>query len=109
MGRPLLANESRHYKWEHLLATPEALIAVAVGDRQVYALGYFGHVLFQFDTATRDVKRIPVGSLGGHVSRNFIADYRDHSYVPRLRADAGSLGRQTARVSIVEFGPTWRS
>ena len=93
------------YKWEHLLATPEALIAVAIGDRYVYALGYFGHVLFQFDTATRDVKRIPVGSLGGHVSRNFIADYRGHAYVPRLRADAESLGRRTARVSIVELGP----
>jgi hypothetical protein len=93
------------YKWEHLLATPEALIAVAVGDRYVYALGYFGHVLFQFDTMTRDVKRIPVGSLGGHVSRNFIADYRGHAFVPRLRADAEALVRRTARVSIVELGP----
>ena len=93
------------HKWEHLLATPEALIAVAVGDRYAYALGYFGHVLFQFDTTTRDVKRIPVGSLSGHVSRNVIADYRGHAYVPRLRADATSLGRQTARVSIVELGP----
>lgn len=93
------------YKWEHLLATPEALIAVAVGDRYVYALGYFGHVLFQFDTTTRDVKRVPVGSLGGHVSRNVIADYRGHAFAPRLRADAESLGRRTANVSIVEFGP----
>ena len=84
--------------------TPEALIAVAVGDRYAYALGYFGHVLFQFDTATRDVKRIPVGSVGGHVSRNFIADYRGHAFVPRLRVDAEPLGRRSARVSIVELG-----
>ncbi len=92
------------HKWEHLLSTPEALIAVAVGDRYVYALGYFGHVLFQFDTMTRDVKRVPVGSVGGHVSRNFIADYRGHAFVPRLRVETDSLGRRTARVSIVEFG-----
>ncbi len=36
-------------QWEHLAATPEALIGVAVGDRWVYALGYFGHVLYQYD------------------------------------------------------------
>jgi hypothetical protein len=84
------------FKWEHLVATPEALIAVGAGDRYVYALGYFGHVLFQFDTSTRDIRRIPVGSLGGHVSRNFIVDYRGHAFVPRLRA--------AARVSIVELG-----
>jgi len=92
------------YKWEHLVATPEALIAVGAGDRYVYALGYFGHVLFQFDTTTRDIRRIPVGSLGGHVSRNFVVDYRGHAYVPRLRAEPSSLGRVAARVSIVEFG-----
>lgn len=92
------------YKWEHLLATPEALIAVGAGDRFVYALGYFGHVLFQFDTKTRDVRRVPVGSVAGHVSRNFVVDYRGHAYVPRVRANAESLGRRTLRVSLVEFG-----
>ena len=92
------------YKWEHLLATPEALIAVGAGDRFVYALGYFGHVLFQFDTTSRDVRRIPVGSIGGHVSRNFIVDYRGHAYVPRIRAEAASLGRREASVSLVELG-----
>jgi hypothetical protein len=93
------------YKWEHLLATPEALIAVGAGDRYVYALGYFGHVLFQFDTMTRAVRRIPVGSVGGHVSRNFIVDYRGHAFVPRIRVESETLERRTARVSIVELGP----
>jgi hypothetical protein len=93
------------HKWEHLLATPEALIAVGAGDRFVYALGYFGHVLFQFDTKSRDVKRIPVGSIAGHVSRNFIVDYRGHAFVPRLRVESESLGRRAASVSLVEFGP----
>ena len=92
------------HKWEHLLATPEALIAVGAGDRFVYALGYFGHVLFQFDTKSRDVKRIPVGSFGGHVSRNFVVDYRGHAYVPRLRVESESLGRQALHVSLVELG-----
>ncbi len=77
---------------------------MAAGDRYVYALGYFGHVLFQFDTATRDIRRIPVGSLGGHVSRNFVVDYRGHAFVPRLRIATESLGRRAAGVSIVELG-----
>jgi len=92
------------YRWEHLLATPEALIAVAAGDRFVYALGYFGHVLFQYDTTSGNVARVPVGSVAGHVSRNFIADYRGHAYVPRLSVDAASLGRPAFKVSLVELG-----
>jgi hypothetical protein len=83
------------HKWEHLLATPEALIAVGTGDRFVYALGYFGYVLYQFDTKSHDVKRVPVGSVAGHVSRNFVVDYRGHAYVPRVRAES---------VSLVELG-----
>ena len=83
------------HKWEHLLATPEALIAVGAGDRFVYALGYFGHVLFQFDTKSREVKRLAVGSAAGHVSRNFVVDYRGHAYVPRVRVES---------VSLVELG-----
>ena len=92
------------HKWEHLLATPEALIAVGTGDRFVYALGYFGHVLFQFDTKSRDVKRIAVGSVAGHVSRNFVVDYRGHAYIPRLRAGTEALGGGGASVSLVELG-----
>ncbi|HUY91159.1 MAG TPA: VanZ family protein [Pirellulales bacterium] len=33
--------------WEHLFAAPEGLIAVAEAGTQVYALGYFDHVLYQ--------------------------------------------------------------
>ena len=33
------------YKWEHLLAAREALIAVAGGGKYIFSLGYFGHVL----------------------------------------------------------------
>ena len=120
-GAPFVANESRHIQVGASSRDPEALIAVAVGDRYVYALGYFGHVLFQFDTMTRDVKRIPVGSLGGHVSRNFIADYRGHAFVPgcaptrrltangarvdrRARAESGRAERNAARTGALFRG-----
>jgi hypothetical protein len=92
------------HKWEHLLATPEALIAVGAGDRFIYALGYFGHVLFQFDTKSRAVKRSPIGSVGGHVSRNLVVDYRGHAYVPRVRGETEALGRPPLNVSLVELG-----
>ena len=90
-------------RWEHLFAVAEALIAVGAGDRFVYALGYFGHVLYQYDTKTGASKHVEVRALGGHVSRNFIVDVRGHAYVPRLRAEETPLGRRVVRVSIVEF------
>lgn len=92
------------FKWEHLFAAPEALIAVAGGGRFVYTLGYFGHVLYQFDTASSAVKQVRVGSLEGHISRNFIADSRGHVYVPRLRTETDRLGRARVKASLVEFG-----
>jgi hypothetical protein len=91
------------YQWEHLLAAPEALIAVAGGDRFIYTLGYFKHVLYRFDTQTREVKQVVVGSVDGHVSRNFVADRRGHAYVPRLWQQIDALNRRVVRVSIVEF------
>lgn len=90
-------------RWEHLLAVPEALIAVGAGDRFVYALGYFGHVLYRYDTKTGGFKHVEVGSVDGHVSRNFIVDARGHAYVPRLRAEETPLGRRVVRASLVEF------
>jgi hypothetical protein len=86
-----------------LAATPEALIAVAGGDRFIYALGYFGHVLYQYDTRSGQMRRLEVGSVDGHISRNFLADYRGHVYVPRLRAEPIGAGRRII-VSLVEFG-----
>jgi hypothetical protein len=96
------------HRWEHLLAAPEALIAVAGGDRFVYALGYFGHVLYQYDTTTGAIHHVTVGSVDGHVSRNIIVDYRGHVYVPRLRAEQSATGRRLIRTSIVELGTDLR-
>jgi hypothetical protein len=90
-------------RWEHLLTAPEALIAVGGGDRFVYTLGYFGHVLYRFDTTTSEIKHVAVGSVDGHISRNFVVDYRGHAYVPRLRNQTDGLGRSAVRVSIAEF------
>jgi len=87
--------------WEHLHATPEALIAVAGSGRHVYALGYFGHVVYHFDCATEAVDSIRVGAVEGHVSRNFVADRRGHVYVPRLRYDNSAK----ARATLVELDP----
>jgi len=74
------------YRWEHLAAVSEGLIAVGTGGRYVYALGYYGHVLYQYDTQTGQVRKVKVGSTAGHVSRNFLVDARGHAYVPRLVA-----------------------
>jgi hypothetical protein len=72
------------YAWHHLAAVPQALIAAGAGGRYVYALGYFDHVLFQFDTRSGRLAKATVGSAGGHVSRNFFADQRGHVFVPRV-------------------------
>ena len=85
-------------RWQHLAATPEALIAVAAGGQFVYSLGYFNHVLYQFDTRTSRIRSIAVGSAGGHVSRNFFADDRGHVFVPRVNENARGLS-----ASLVEF------
>ena len=74
----------RDFEWQHLLAVPEALIATSVSGRYVYALGYWGHVLYQYDVPAGTTRRVVVGSVRGHVSRNFLTDANGHAYVPRL-------------------------
>lgn len=81
-------------QWEHLYSVPEGLTAVAGGGRWIYALGLWNHVLYQYDTQNGALKKVTVGSRGGHMSRNLIADPRGHVFVPRLQ-DTG--------VTLVEF------
>ncbi len=71
-------------RWHHLMAVPEGLLAISGVGRYIYALGYWGHVLYQYDTFTAKSERVVVGSTAGHVSRNLLADIRGHAYVPRL-------------------------
>lgn len=78
--------------WEHLLAVPEGLVAAALGGPFVFTLGYFGHVLYRFDTRSGEVRRVIVGAEGGHACRNVLADARGHAFVPRLGRDATGRG-----------------
>ena len=89
-------------RWEHLLTVPEELLALAAGKRHVYALGYFGNVLYRYDTTTGESKRLCVGALDGHVTRNIFVDAHDHVYVPRVRIDP-ARGRPVA--SLVQLDP----
>ena len=91
--------------WEHLLTTPEGLVAVSGVGRYVYALGYWGHVLYQYDTASKAIGRVAVGSVGGHTSRNVLSDARGHAFVPRVSTAA--KGR-TPDVSLVEYDTALR-
>jgi hypothetical protein len=91
-GGHLWRKKESDQDWQHLLATQEALIAVNLAGNYVYALGYWDHVLYQFDTRNSNTKRVVVGSLPNHVSRNFIVDPRGHAYVPKVTMDqAGNV------------------
>ena len=92
-------------RWEHLLKAPEALIAVGTAGKWAYTLGYFGHVLYQFDSETGASRSIRVGSVDGHISRNILVDRRGHVYVPRLTRPEGAAPKSTPVVNLVEFDP----
>lgn len=86
--------------WEHLLEVPEALIATSCTGRYVYALGYFDHIVYQFDTETSTTRVKTVGSVGGHISRNFLLDLNEHCYIPRLSRSADGDIQQAELVEL---------
>jgi len=86
-GGNLWRKKPHSKNWEHLLATDEALVAINTNGRFVYALGYWDHVLYQFDIKTSRINRVVVGSVEEHVSRNFIVDELGHAYVPMLKTN----------------------
>lgn len=83
--------------WEHLHAVPHGLTALAGGGHWIYALGLWNHVLYQYDTRSGALNHVTVGSIGGHMSRNLVADHRGHVYVPRLVQKVGLF------VTLVEY------
>lgn len=87
-------------RWEHLMAVPEGLIAISRGADWIYALGFFDHKLYQYDCKTGDVRSVVVGSVKGHISRNFMSDHRGHVYVPRLTYTTRSINPV---VTLVEY------
>ncbi|MEM8670819.1 MAG: hypothetical protein AAGG48_25045 [Planctomycetota bacterium] len=86
--------------WEHVRAFPDALIATNCTGKFVYALGYFGHVLYQYDTETGSIRSNTVGSVGGHISRNFLVDLNQNAYVPRITPTGSSF-----KVELVQLDP----
>ncbi|MBM3966536.1 MAG: hypothetical protein FJ308_15950 [Planctomycetes bacterium] len=109
-GGRFLSMDPKTGRWDCVATTPEGLIAVAGGNRYICALGYFGHVIYQYDTQHKTVKSVRVGTVGGHVSRNFFMDDREHVFAVRLekvseRAGPGiSWVNATAiKASLVEY------
>lgn len=98
-GAHLWRIHPERHAWQHLVAVRDGLVAVSGVGRYVYGLGYWNHVLYQYDTASGRAKRVVVGSAAGHVSRNFLADAHGHAYVPRLRAQPNG----PVSVALVEY------
>ncbi len=98
-GAHLWRIHPERHTWQHLVAVREGLVAVNGVGQYIYGLGYWDHVLYQYNTASGRAKRVVVGSTGGHVSRNFLADAHGHAYVPRLSAAPNGA----VSVALVEY------
>lgn len=92
-------------RWEHLFAAPEALIAAAGNGRYIYVLGYWGHVVYQYDIRTGTKKRIRVGAIGGHACRNLFCDSKGHVYVPRMKNGSTELIEFNTQLKQVNATP----
>ena len=96
---------NRH--WEHLYAVPEGLVSLAGNGNWIYALGYWGHVVYQYNTQKRTWRQVRVGSVQGHVSRNIVVDRNGHVYVPRAREwrgnEAAAHPAEVFSTELVEF------
>jgi hypothetical protein len=108
--RPSTSTSTSTAGWEHLLTAPEGLIAVAGAGKHIYALGFFGHVLFHYDVDSGTIRTVRVGSVGRHTSWNLLCDDRGHAYVPRLSStrSSASAGPSEPVVTLVEFDPALR-
>jgi hypothetical protein len=88
-------------RWEHLQRFEEGLIALAGGGGYIFGLAFPDHTLIQYDLSTGAIRKVSVGSVEGHVSRNLFGDGRGHVYVPRLRYTRPNHADHT----LVEFNP----
>jgi hypothetical protein len=109
-GGRIFALDPKTNKWECIHTAPEGLIALAARGRYVVAQGYFGHVLYQYDTKTKQIRSAKLGTYKGHASRNIFMDSRGHVYGIRARiADSSEfegvyeLDTDRVRVSLVEL------
>jgi hypothetical protein len=109
-GGRIFALEPTTNIWECIHTSPEGLIALSARGRYVVAQGYFGHVLYQYDTRTKQMRSKKLGTYKGHASRNIFMDSRGHVYGIRARiADSSEidgvyeLDADRVRVSLVEL------
>jgi len=109
-GGRLFSLDPKTDRWECIHETPEGLIAVAGRGRYVVTLGYFGHVLYQYDTQLKKIRKEKLGTYKGHVSRNIFMDRRGHVYGIRAgladnKQNEGvyQIGSDRVRVSLVEL------
>lgn len=98
-GGHLWRIDPERHEWQHLLAVREGLVAVSGVGQYIYGLGYWDHVLYQYNISSGRAKRVVVGSAAGHVSRNFLTDAGGHAYVPRLKVQPDGA----ASVALVEY------
>ncbi len=93
--------------WQHLYAVPHGLVAVAGNGNWIYALGYWDHILYQYDTRKRTWREVRVGSVRSHVSRNIVVDRNGHAYVPRARewrpGEAAAHPNEPFSAQLVEY------
>ena len=97
-------------EWEHILSSEDALIAVNTDGRFVYALGYWDHVLYQYDTVTQRINKVTVGSVKGHISRNFLVSQNGHVFVPKVEFSANNtlianLNEYDSALNLVAAAP----
>jgi hypothetical protein len=111
-GGRLFALDPRNDRWTCVLAAPEGLIAAACESRYVYAMGYFGNVIYRYDTKTKETRSIKLGTMGGHVSRNIFVDSNEHLFASRLTPgtsieEPGTtlLNGTLVRSTLVELNP----
>jgi hypothetical protein len=106
-GGMLWRIDQKTRKWERLFTTKDGLVAACAGGPFVFALGYWGHALYRYDTSTRTMQSKRIGSDGAHVSRNFLADQRGHVFVPRLRPGAANnVELVEIDANFIEIGAT---
>jgi hypothetical protein len=59
-------------------------------------------VLYQYDTVTQSINKVTVGSVNGHISRNFLASQNGHVFVPKIEFSANN----TLKVNLNEYDNT---
>ena len=78
-GSYIWSTSEPNNRWSEVIKAPEAIIALETTGRYVYGLAYWGHILYQYDTQTKNVRMKRIGSDCGHVSRNLLVDARERA------------------------------